>query len=1154
LSLSSISIKRPVAITMFYLGLAFLGIYSFSRIGVDLLPNISLPHLIVQTTYSNATPEEIEKLVTEPLESAAGTVTGVKNITSVSKEGISVLSVDFLWGTNMDYALLSLREKLDNIRFALPQDAGRPTIIRVDPSATPIMTLSLSPNPLPDGKAGSPKERGVRNLSSNSLTENKVDTPKEKGNILAASIHPKQKNVKQVKYVNNNKLSFVDYNSSEDEIRRLVDLKEAARVVFKRRLEQIDGVAQAVITGGLEKEILIEVDPQRLNAFNLTFDDVSIALKASNVNLPAGSVMKGLFRYSLRTIGEYKNLKEIEKTILKRNENGSVIILSDVVHQGGIKESFKEREGLTRLNGAETIGILINKEPESNTVDIAERVRSTISSLRKEYPEFELAVVSDHSQFIENAISNVKQEIYYGGILAFLVLFFFLASLRNVFIIGITIPASLILTILLMNLFNISFNIISLGGIALGIGMLLDNAIIVIENVTRYRENGLSIKASAIKGTNEVAMPIIASTLTTIAVFLPLVFLRGITAELFKDQSYAVAFSLTASIIVSLTLVPMLASRERFGFALKKDKTIDDYVYLKYPAGKGIGRKILFWIKFPVVLLIKTFAATSRLLATKVKKISEKIFPKFFGKVNKYLDKTVEKYEAMLSWALDNKKTVLLLTIVLIIITILAAIDMKKEFIPDGPQDEFIIELVYPSGTSLRGNAELTGKVETVINNINGVSDVISNIGRVNEFDFLNREQISVNKTNMIIKIEDVERYYEIKEKVQSILERLKGIKYSFKPVETSYSQIIKPSKNDIVIKIKNKNIDAAFKTGNNLVNRISRSSIDGLSDIRMGIEKGEPEYRITINREKCLAYGITVSEAANQIVNLVKGNEATYFTDFDKKIGIRVRTAENERDDIEKILSNVITNGDKNIPIRNVIDYMLTESYNEIWHEGQSRTVYIYADLSGSSIDKVINEITKVSESLPKQQGEVITIGGANDEIRSSFSMLYVAIIISIMLMYIVLASEFESFLFPFIIIFSVPLGLIGGILLLYIFGESISIISLMGLVILIGIADNDAVVKVEFIMRKREEGLNVRDAIVAAGKDRFRPIVMNSFTVIFGLIPMMVGIGAATQLRISLSLAIAGGLISSTFLTLIVIPVLYTYLERFSRKKFSK
>ncbi|MCX6149244.1 MAG: efflux RND transporter permease subunit [Ignavibacteriales bacterium] len=1127
MSLSSFSIKRPVAITMFYLGLAFLGIYSFSKIGVDLLPNISLPHLIVQTTYSNATPEEIEKLVTEPLESAAGTVTGVKNITSVSKEGISVLSVDFLWGTNMDYTLLSLREKLDNIRFALPREAGRPTIIRVDPSATPIMTLSLSPSP-------SPKERGEeRNFST--------------------SKYQKQSNGKQSKFANENKLSFVDYNSSEDEIKRLIDLKEAARVVFKRRLEQIDGVAQAVITGGLEREILIEADPQKLNAYNLTFDDISAALKASNVNLPAGSVMKGLFRYSLRTIGEYKNLQEIEKTILKRNDNGSVIQLSDVVPQGGIKESFEEREGLTRLNGSETIGILINKEPESNTVDIAQRVRNTIISLRKEYPEFKLAIVSDHSQFIENAITNVKQEIYYGGILAFLVLFFFLASLRNVFIIGITIPASLILTILLMNLFNISFNIISLGGIALGIGMLLDNAIIVIENVTSYREKGLSIKASAIKGTNEVAMPIVASTLTTIAVFLPLVFLKGITAELFRDQSYAVAFSLAASIIVSLTLVPMLASRERFGFTFRKDKVLNDYIYVKYPEGKGIRRKVFFWLKLPFVLLIKTIAVYSRFLIIKSNQISERFFAKFFKKVNKFLDKTVEKYETMLAWALDNKRMVLLLTIVLIIITIFAAVDMKKEFIPDGPQDEFVVELVYPPGTSLRGNAELTGNVETVIKNISGISDVISNIGRVNEFDFLNREQISVNKTNMIIKIEDTERYYKVKEKVQSILEKLKGIKYSFKPVETSYSQIIKPSKNDIVIKIKNKNIDAAFEKGNVLVNKIRKASIEGKSDVRMGIEKGEPEYKITINREKCLAYGITVSEAANQIVNLVKGNEATYFTDFDKKIGIKVRTAENNRDDIEKILANPIKSGDKNIPIKNVVDYKLTESYNEIWHEGQSRTVYVYADLSGSSIDNVINEINKVAKSLPKQQGEIITIGGANDEIRNSFSILYVAIIISILLMYIVLASEFESFLFPFIIIFSVPLGLIGGILLLYIFGESINIISLMGLVILIGIADNDAVVKVEFILRKREEGLNVRDAIVAAGKNRFRPIVMNSFTVIFGLIPMMVGIGAATQLRISLSLAIAGGLISSTFLTLIVIPVLYTYLERFSRKKFS-
>lgn len=1105
--LPSTSIKRPVTVAMFYIAVALLGIYAFSRIGVDLLPNINIPHLLIQTTYPNASPEEIEKLITEPLESTARTVTGIKNITSVSKEGISVISVNFTWGTDMDFALLSLREKLDNVRFILPREAGRPTIIRVDPAATPIMTLSLSPRP-------SPKGRGVEQSPTN-------------------------------------KIQFVSESSPESDIKRLIDLKEAARVIFKRRLEQIDGVAQAVITGGLEREILVEVDLQKLSAYNLTFSDIAAALKAANVNLPAGSIMKGLFRYSLRAIGEFRNTDEIGKTIIKRNSDGSVILLNDVAK---LKEGFKDREGLTRYNGSETVGILINKEPESNTVDIADRVKEAVSIMRKEFPEYNIQIVSDYSKFIVNAIQNVKQEIYYGGILAFLVLFFFLASIRNILIIGITIPASLFLTILLMYLFNISFNIVSLGGIAVGVGMLLDNSIIVIENIARYREKGLTVKESALHGSNEVAMPVVASTLTTIAVFLPLIFMKGITGELFKDQSYAVVFSLTASLITALTLIPMLASREKWKFVRSEQLEMVDgkYVYFKYPKGKGILSKILFWIKFPFLFIIKSLQFLMVFILRIINKSLKKFFNRFFSLSNNFMERVIEKYDKLLLWALNNRAKVLLLMFVLIILTVFAIIDIKKEFIPEAPEDQFVVELVYPKGTSLEGNSIYTSEIENAILKIDDVTDVISNIGRVNEFDFLNREQISIDKTNLIVKLNSSNNFYNVKEKVRSLLENVKGLKYSFRHTETAYSQVINPSKNDIAIIIKNKDIDKAFEKGNLLLKAIREKNIEGITDIRVGIEKGEPEYKITIDRNKCVAYGLNLSEVSNQIVNLVKGNEATLFSDFDKKIAIRLKAPETQIDDINKILESEIIVNKIKIPVKNLVEYELTESYNEIWREDQSRTVYIYASLNGVGVDKIIPKLENISNSFFKNPGEIITISGVNREIKDSFSSLYIALIISVLLMYMVLAAEFESFLFPFIIILSVPMGLIGSILLLYILGDSINIISIMGLIILVGIADNDAVVKVEFILRKRKEGLPLQQAILEAGRDRFRPIVMNSFTVIFALIPMIIGIGAATQLRTSLSVALAGGLISATFLTLIIIPVLYTYMEHFSKKKF--
>lgn len=1124
MSIPSTSIKRPVTIAMFYIAVALLGIYAFSKIGVDLLPNVNIPHLLIQTTYPNASAEEIEKLITEPLESAARTVTGVKKITSVSKEGISVISIDFIWGTDMQFAILALREKLDNIRFILPREAERPTIIRIDPSAAPIMTLILS-------------------------------------------------------YKERNKVQFVKEQSPENDIRRLIDLKEAARVIFKRRLEQIDGVAQTIITGGVEREILVEVDLSKLAAYNLTFADISSALKASNVSLSAGSIMKGLFRYPLRTIGEFQSIDEIGKTILKRNNDGSVILLNDIAN---LKESFKEREGLTRFNGMETVGFLIIKEPESNTVDIANRVKETVSVLQKEYPDYNIQIVSDYSKFIVNAIQNVKQEIYYGGILAVLVLFFFLASIRNVLIIGITIPASLFITILLMYLFDISFNIVSLGGIAVGIGMLLDNSIIVIENISRYREKGYNIQKSAIVGSNEVAMPVVTATLTTIAVFLPLIFMKGISREIFKDQSYAVVFSLLSSIFVALTLIPMLASRENYLASVKNrlnkllfgddkiikeedriirkdndqlDKNVSNFkgsIYFDYPLQKGIISKFLFWIRFPIIFLLKSSLFILFFFYTIINKPAKMLFKLFLIRVNLFMEKIIEWYDKLLLWALDNREKVLFLMAGLIAITVFAIINIKKEFITEAPEDELVIQLTYPRGTSLEGNATMTSEIEKSIRNINGVSNIVSNIGRVNEFDFLNREQISVDKTNLIVKLNSYNDFYRVREKIQTFLTNIKGLSFSFKHAETAYSQVINPSKNDIVIEIKNKDIDKGFDKAVQLIKKINEEKIETIADVHLGIDKGAPEYKIIVDREKCLAFGVNLANAVNQIVNLIKGTEATFFSDFDKKIAIKLKSPDNQRDDIDKILRSEIIVDNFKVPVKNLVNYQLTESYNEIWRIDQSRTVNIYARLNEASIDKVIPILEKIVDTLPKDAGEIINITGLNEEIHESFSSLYIALIISVLLMYMVLAAEFESFLFPFIIIFSVPMGLIGSILFLYILGESINIISVMGLIILVGIADNDAVVKVEFILRKRKEGLSLKEAILQAGRDRFRPIVMNSFTVIFALIPMIIGVGAGTQLRVSLSIALAGGLLSSTFLTLIIIPVIYTYMEHYSSKNF--
>jgi hydrophobic/amphiphilic exporter-1 (mainly G- bacteria), HAE1 family len=1105
--LASVSIKKPVAISMFYIGVALLGIYSFTRLGVDLLPNINMPHLMVQTSYPNATPEEVELQVTERLEAQIGTVPGVKKIKSVSKEGMSVISVDFDWGTDMKYAFLSMREKLDNASFT-NTEIGRPVIVKSDPTSSPIMTLVLTMK-----------------------SEKKDSTQKY--------IDEKSGGIK-----------FVDHDAHYSEIEKLIKLKEDARSFFKRRFEQIDGLAQAVITGGLEREVLVETDPKKLEKYEISFSQINSALSGANVNQSAGQIIKGTFRLPLRSIGEYQNIKEIEETVVAHNKYGGVIRIKDV---GQVRENFKDREGLTRLNGSETVGFLIYKESTANTVTVAAQARELVEKLKKEKSDYNLTIVSDNSSFIESAISNVNQEVYIGGLLAVMVLFFFLGSLRHIFIIGITIPSSLVLTILLMYLFDINFNIISLGGMAVGVGMLLDNAIVVIENVVTYCEKGLSLKDAALRGTNEVAMPVVAATLTTMVVFLPLLFIKGIAGELFRDQSLAIAFSLASSIITAITLIPMLAARKKY-VSFDREHYNGKFIEFKSPKEKKFFGKIGFWICFPVVFFFKTIFFFSVKAGLKVSDLFQKGFAKAFARVDVFMEWIIHKYEKLLLWALDNRGKVVAVTVVLIVLTVMAAIDIKKEFIPASSSDEFIVELNYVPGTSLKGNAEYTSAVEKEILKIKGVANLVSNIGRVNEFDFLNKEQINVNTTNLNLKLNSYDDYDSVQAEVRKILDKKPELTYAFKQVKNAYTQIIQPSDNDLVITVKNRSLEKALAKGNLIVEELKKANLDGIVNIRLAMEKGTPQYNIAVDKEKCMNYDIPVNLVSDQIVSSVKGKTATTFSDFDKKVSVNVKTTEESRDNIEDVLSNYVVSDKKKVPIRDLVNYQLVNSYNEIFRDEQARAIYIYADLKNKSVELAVEEMQKVINKIHSEADENITVGGTNDEIRASFGGLYVALIISILLMYMILAAEFESFLFPFIIIFSVPLGLIGGILLLYVLGESISIISLLGLIILIGIADNDAVVKVEYILRMRKEGLSVRDSIYAAGHARFRPIVMNTFTVVFGLIPMMMGLGAGTQLRIGLSIAVVGGLLSSTFLTLIIIPVLYTYLERFTRKDFNE
>lgn len=1044
--LQTTSIRRPVTTLMLFLAVVLFGIFSYNQLSTDLLPEIDIPKLTIQTSYPNAAPEEVETLITEPIEASVGTITGIKKVTSTSREGLSLVIVEFLWGTDMDFASLHVREKLDQLRYMLPKEAGRPTIVRIDPSSFPIMTL--------------------------------VVTSRETDNYIAGVT-----NIKSHKMSVQNK----EY---------LVNLKEFSRLVIKRRLEQIDGVAQASILGGLEREIQVNVNMQLLKTFGISLDDVVASMSAANINLPGGDIKSGWFRFSLRILGELQNVEEIKNTVIIDDGKKKTIRIKDVAE---VVDDFKERQGISRLNGKETISILVKKEVGSNTVKTADEVQEVIKQLNEEYKDFNISVIFSQSEFINDAISNVEQGVIYGGFLAFIVLFLFLYNIRDPLIIGITIPTSLLATFLLMYFFGVNLNIISMGGLAVGVGMLLDNSIVVIENISRHRQSGKSLTESAMLGASEVGLAITASTLTTVAVFLPLIYIKGIAAELFRDQSLSITISLMASLFVAMTLIPMLASRKK---------------------------------------IIKTSLSL-------INKISNPIF----HRISKLIEKLFKKYERLLLYALDNRLKVLIVTIILFALTVFLIVIMPKEFFPNVEQHEFILEAKMPRGTALYGTSQLVHLIENELAAMPSIEYVLSNVGIVDEYDILSITRSSIDRAEMYVKIKKQFVPSNAIKEIRKKLEKFKNVSFAIYKPKSTFEKILNPSENDIQIKVVGKDLNISAKIAENLIPHLKR--INDLTDIRLGFEKGIPEYLIEIDRAKAAMYGLTVRDISNFISTIFKGREATTISDFDKKITLLVRATETDRDEIYDLLNHSIKTKNGGIQLRDFINYRRSEGYLEISRENNNRQMSVLANFTGSNIDEIVNTIKEELKPLNIPDGYSIEVGGVNEEMQDALKGLIMSLLLSIALMYMILAAEFESLRTPFIIIFSIPLAISGAIILLFVTGQSLSVISLVGLIILVGIADNDAVVKIDFILRKRRENLSVRESIIEAGRQRFRPIVMNTLTVVFALIPMMLSTGAGSQLQIALSIAIVGGLLSSTFLTLIVVPILYSFFDKDSSIK---
>ncbi len=1090
MKLAKVAIERPVTTFMFYVAIILLGFISLRQLSVDLLPDISYPRLSVVTEYPGVAPEEIETLITEPLEAAVSRIPGLRRVESVSKEGISYLTLEFGWGTDMDFATLHAREKLDSVRFQLPEEAENPTIITLDPKTRPIMVVAVS------GEA------------------------------------------------------------------TLLELKEFCEELIKPRLEQIEGIGSAEVAGGVEREIQVEINPQLMALYGLSIDEVSRRIDGFNRNLQGGNIRKGKFKYALRVIGEFEMVDDISEITLKSTAERGIIRLRDIAR---VEDSIKERQGSTRLDGDESIGILVRKESGANTVAVTQEAKTLLEEIGNEYPRVNLTVVSEQARFIREAVASVKEEVVYGGLLAFLVLFIFLQELRTSLMIFAVISISVIATFNLLFFRNITLNIMSLGGLALGVGMLDDCAIVVSENIFRHRSLGKSLSEASYIGTKEVGMAVSATIFTTIVVFLPVIYVHGVAGQLFRDQALTVTFSLLASLVVSLTLVPMLASRT---FALSPpdietppaketemagtngDRRRSRRRYLLYPF---IGLRWLIYfipriiskgLSWLASLLTQLFQLVIHYVTLPFRPVLRAVFKRF----NVIYDGFTVRYHRLLGWSLDNKGKILLVSGAFFLLTFILGAVLPRELMPKLKVSSFEINLRAPVDYSFEQTSDMVAAVERWLKDQERVLSFFSEVGIISGMEGLNPE-VSINTAKVRVEVKHHRDLEPTIDGLRAWLRNFPDLTFLIAKEQTTLAQFLAFSSSALSLKIKGDDLDTLKDLATDLAAKLQ--SVRGIADVTTSLGEGKPEFLIRVRKDRLERYRLAPDVISTYLVQAVQGKVASQFRELEKKYDILVRVEEGTRENIEALLDQELIHQGQTIPLRELVDHEIALGPKEIHRENQQREVIITANLRDVKMSQVIPPVREKIAELNLPPNYRVVFGGEQEEMNRSFRSLIWAFALSILLVYMIMAAQFESLLHPFLIMFTIPMGLAGVFLALFLTGQTINVISIIGIVVMVGIVIDNAIVKIDFTNQLRRSGMPLREAVIEGSMVRQRPILMSSITTVFGLIPLSLGLGEGAELQRPLGIAIIGGLLFSTFLTLILIPVVYELVEKRREKK---
>ncbi len=1041
-----ISTRRRVTVVMLMATLVIFGLISYKRLPINLLPDISYPTLTVRTEYPGAAPSEIENLISKPIEDAVSVISDVIRVSSMSRSDVSEVVIEFAWKTNMDFASMDVREKLDLVD--LPDDAERPVLMRFDPSLDPIMRLSLY---------------GDENLITLRILAEEELKPVLEGLSVESGI---------------------------------------------TGTETVSGVAAVRVSGGLEEEIHVDLEEARLANLGIPISLVIKRLREENINLTAGNIKEGEVEYIVRTFNEFRQVAEISDIVIDYR-NKVAIKVKDV---GNVSKSYKERDVITRVNGKESVEVAIFKEADANTVTVARLVTGRLSGIEKKLRKFSdsirLDTTFDQSRFIESSIKEVISTALWGGILAVIVLFLFLRSIKSTLIIGLAIPISIISTFFFMYMSGVSLNIMSLGGMALGIGMLVDNAIVVLESVDRYHKRGYSTIDAAIKGASDVGGAVIASTLTTICVFIPIIFVKGIAGQLFNDQALTVTFSLLISLLVAITLIPMLSS-----VSIRRRRTIDvqKKEHKTDASGDSMPSKILYTLLYPLFFAFNAvFSAITRV------------------------------YPGVLGFALSNKLLVFISAISILGGSWCLFINLGKELIPELSQGEFSINVRKPTGTALYSTLETVKEIENIVSDNSEIEKIYTIAGSTSQAGgTIAEERENIGEINISLREKSNRRLEEdVMADLRERFEPLTAVEYKFsRPAYFSYATPIE-------VEIKGYNLKVIGRLSEVVMTKMGE--IEGLTDIKSSVEEGIPEVQIIFDRQKLSQLGLDLNTIANNVRDNVLGNVSTEFSKRDREIDIRVRARKKDIgsvEDLEKFIVN--PEGDRPISLAAVADINVEKAPGEIRRLNQERVAVVSANLIGRDLRSSVTDIEEKIASIRMPDGYEVSVSGQSREMIVAFSSMSFAILLAVFLVYIVMASQFESLLHPFVIMFTIPFALVGVAAALFITSKPVSVIVLIGVVMLAGIVVNNAIILVDCINSRIKEGIPRREAIIEGGKIRLRPIMMTTTTTILGLLPLALGFGEGAELRMPMGITVIGGLLFSTLLTLILVPIVYDVVE---------